>query len=195
MTTADSAHPKALVVVESMFGNTAEVGEAVARGLQLEGVHAEVLSVQDAPSRLPDDLDLLLVGAPTHAFALSRPNTRADAVRQGAPEDRQRIGLREWLAGCHPGDRPPPVAVFDTRVSKVRRLPLAAGPSARRLARAKGFKVLDRPAAFLVDDVSGPLVDGELERATAWGRRVVGWCRDDLFQRSPAAHDDSRKRG
>lgn len=167
--------PKALVVVESMFGNTQQVGAAVARGLGLAGLDAEVLEVASAPTELPTGLALLVVGAPTHAFSLSRPNTREDAVRQGADAARAAVGLREWLGSCNDGERPP-VAVFDTRVSKVRRLPMAAGPAARRLVRAKGFEVLDRPAYFLVDDVRGPLAAGELARATGWGRRIGDLC-------------------
>lgn len=163
---------KAWVVVESMFGNTEAVGRSVARGLSLEGFEVEVLGVADAPERLPGDLALLVLGAPTHAFSMSRPSTRADAVRQGASAERARTGMRDWLSSCHPGDHPPPVAAFDTRVSKVRRLPMAAGPAARRLAHAKGFAVLDKPAYYLVDDVQGPLAAGEEARAAAWGRRT-----------------------
>jgi hypothetical protein len=163
---------KAWVVVESMFGNTETVGRSIARGLSLEGLEVEILGVADAPDRLPDDLALLVLGAPTHAFSMSRPSTRADAVRQGAPAERARTGMRDWLSACHPGDHPPPVAAFDTRVSKVRRLPMAAGPAARRLAHAKGFAVLDKPAYYLVDDVQGPLAAGEEARAAAWGRRI-----------------------
>jgi len=180
MTAQESApqaeRPRALVVVESMFGNTQQVGAAVARGLGLAGLDAEVLGVASAPAELPADLALLVVGAPTHAFSLSRPSTREDAVRQGADPDRAAVGLREWLGTCRDGERPPPAAVFDTRVSKVRRLPMAAGPAARRLVRAKGFEVLDRPAYFLVDDVRGPLAAGELARATGWGRRIGDLC-------------------
>jgi hypothetical protein len=168
--------PRALVVVESMFGNTQQVGDAVARGLDLAGLDAEVVGVAAAPARLPAGLALLVVGAPTHAFSLSRPSTRQDAVRQGADSDRAALGLREWLGACQDCEGLPPVAVFDTRVSKVRRLPMAAGPAARRLARAKGFEVLDRPAFFLVDDVPGPLAAGELARATGWGRRIGDLC-------------------
>lgn len=168
---------RAWVVVESMFGNTEAVGAAVARGLALEGFEAEVLGVAEAPDRVPDDVGLLVLGAPTHAFSLSRPSTRADAVRQGAAAERAETGMRDWLSACHPGDHPPPVAAYDTRVSKVRRLPMAAGPAARRLAHAKGFAVLDRPAYFLVEDVQGPLAAGEIARATAWGRRVGSLCR------------------
>jgi hypothetical protein len=173
-----TARRKAWVVVESMFGNTQTVGAAVARGLSLEGFDVVVLGVADAPDHLPDELALLVLGAPTHAFSMSRASTRADAVRQGAAPERATAGLRDWLSDCHPGDHPPPVAVFDTRASKVRRLPMAAGPAARRLAHAKGFAALDRPAYFLVEDIQGPLAAGEVERAAAWGRRVGSVCHE-----------------
>ena len=45
--------------------------------------------------------------------------------------------------------------------------------------------MLGRPEAFLVSDVRGPLVDGELERAAAWGYDLAG----ELARRiSPRAH-------
>ena len=174
MTTSDAVQePRALVVFESMFGNTEQVARAVADGLQAEGVPTRVVDVSAAPADLPPSVDLLVVGAPTHAFSLSRPKTRIDAVRQGADLSKAAIGLREWLASARPSaDRPVHVAVYDTRVSKVRRLPAAAGPSAARLARRR-FARVDRPMAFLVDDVQGPLVDGEIDRATTWGQSLA----------------------
>jgi hypothetical protein len=150
----------------------------VATGLGDGGVDAVVVDVASAPSELPADLHLLVVGAPTHAFSLSRPATRTDAVRQGARPERAATGLREWLTTLLLRDprHSPVTAVFDTRVSKVRRLPTAAGPRAVRLARRRGLTVLTRPEAFLVSDVKGPLVDGELERAAAWGCGLAGAC-------------------
>jgi hypothetical protein len=165
----------ALVVVESMFGNTDQIGRAVAEGLNEAGVETVVIDVTSAQVDLPTDVDLLVVGAPTHALSLSKPSTRVDAIRQGASEERVAIGVREWLTKVQPHDprRPPVVAVFDTRLSKVRRLPAAAGPRAAHLARRRGLQLLGRPKAFLVSDVTGPLVDGELTRAQAWGRELA----------------------
>jgi hypothetical protein len=170
---------RALVVYESMFGNTEKVAGAVARGLQLEGVDTGLVEVGSAAASLPEGLDLLVVGAPTHAFSLSRASTRADAVRQGAPSERTTLGLREWLdAVRYDASRVPALAVFDTRVTKVRWLPKAAGPTAARLGRKRGLETLEKPVAFLVDDLRGPLVEGELERAVAWGRRLATRCID-----------------
>jgi hypothetical protein len=170
---------RALVVYESMFGNTEQLARGIAEGLKLDNVDATVTEVSEAPLGDPLDVDLLVLGAPTHAFSLSRPHTRADAVRQGAPESRQGLGLREWLANVRPVSRTNGVgvAVFDTRVSKVRRLPKAAGPRAAKVARQRGFTLLSKPVGFVVEDVKGPLGAGEVERATQWGRFVAGVAR------------------
>lgn len=170
---------RALVVFESMFGNTEKVAHAVTGGLELEGAAVVLTEVTAAPMTLDPDLDLLVVGAPTHAFGLSRPRTRADAVRQGAPGERADVGLREWVAAAHV-DRAhaPPVAAFDTRVTRVRWLPRAAGTAATRLLRVRALKPLDKPVGFLVADLTGPPLDGETERAVAWGRHLARRAQD-----------------
>jgi hypothetical protein len=175
MTSADDVQePRAIVVFESMFGNTEQVAVAVADGLKTEGVPTAVFEVSTAPADLPPSVDLVVVGAPTHAFSLSRPKTRSEAVRQGADETKAAIGLREWLETVRPpADHPVHVADYDTRATQVRRLPAAAGPSAARLARRRRFARVDRPVAFLVADMQGPLVDGEIDRATSWGRSLA----------------------
>jgi len=168
---------RALVAYESMFGNTAKVAAAVAKGLRLEGIEVGLFEVGSAPTSLPGDLDLLVVGAPTHAFSLSRPSTRADAVRQGAPAERKQVGLREWLASVRFDEaHPPALAVFDTRIAKVRWLPKAAGPTAVRVAHRHGLLAVADPVAFVVTDLQGPLAGGEVQRAVAWGRHLGAAC-------------------
>lgn len=167
---------RALVVYESMFGNTEQVARAVAEGLELDHVTTSVRSVDEAPLGMPIDVDLFVVGAPTHAFSLSRPTTRADAVRQGAPQRHEELGLREWLSAL-PGARGLGIAIFDTRVSKMHRLPLGAGPRAARIARKQGLDLLGKPVPFLVDGIKGPLGTHELDRAVEWGRLVAGAAR------------------
>lgn len=73
-----------LIVFESMFGNTGTCARYIADGLASTGAEVAVADVRQVR---PDDLrncDLLVVGAPTHAFSLSRESTRQEAVRQGA---------------------------------------------------------------------------------------------------------------
>lgn len=172
---ADPGAPprQALVVFESMFGNTEAVARAVATGIARAGWEVRVGEVSDIPGAWVRDQDLLVVGAPTHAFSLSRPSTRADAVRQGAPRGHETTGLREWLARLPAPQDVPPVAVFDTRASKVRRLPANAGTKAAKILRRHGFQLAAEPVGFLVADVAGPLLEDETVRAAAWGESVA----------------------
>lgn len=165
---------KALVVYESMFGNTAMLARAVADGLA-GTMEVEVHDVR-RDEALADDLALVVLGAPTHTFSLSRPSTRTDAIRQGAPLQDPTLGMREWIAGHDLGGRT--VAVFDSRAAKARHLPGSAARSAARLLRRRGGPRPLEVASFYVGDAVGPLLDGELDRATAWGRLLAERLRD-----------------
>ncbi|HEX6353344.1 flavodoxin family protein [Actinophytocola sp.] len=162
----------ALVVFESMFGNTKKIAEAIADGLRT-GMTAELAEVGSAPVTLGPDVDLLVVGGPTHAFSMSRQSTRADASRQGA-DDRAAtgIGLREWLDRVAADSARPPVAAFDTKVSRPR-LPGSAARAARNRLRHAGFRPVAPAENFYVHGTPGPLVDGEPDRARAWGEQLV----------------------
>jgi len=159
----------ALVIYESMWGNTRAVAEAVARGM---GSDVPVVEVGEAPSPLPTDVDLLVLGGPTHAFTMSRPATRRDAVQKGAPPGHEDRGIREWLE-AQEGRDSVDVATFDTRVAKVRRLPGSAAKAAARVARQHHLGRLVDTESFYVEDMEGPLIDGELERARDWGASVL----------------------
>ena len=156
-----------LVVVESSFGNTRAVAEAIREGLATH-TETELLDVGDAPSRLPDTVDLLVVGGPTHAFGMSRPETRRDAVQKGATLTVPETGLREWIAGLSADTHRPPVVTFDTR-TKHRWVPGSAAAQASAALSEHGFPSAAPRKSFRVDDISGPLLPGELERARDWG--------------------------
>ena len=137
---------KALVVYESMFGNTEQVARAVATGL---GRHldVELVAVANAPDTV-SDVDLVVVGGPTHAFSMTRQATRVDAVSQGASHGTSETGLREWLATLPAGSRSLPVATFDTRVDKARHLPGSAAKAAAKVVRRRGYLLAARPESF-----------------------------------------------
>ena len=168
---------RGFVVYESLFGNTARIAQAVVDGLK-DLLDVEQHSVAEGP--LSGGADLLVIGGPTHAFSLSRATTRQDAVNQGANAD-PTIGLREWLEEL-PGGNDTPFAAFDTRVDMVRRLPGSAAKAAAKVARKRGYQLVTRPESFYVQDVPGPLLDGEVQRAEIWGAQLaqalVGKLRD-----------------
>lgn len=169
---------KALVMYESMFGNSERVARAVADGI---GAVADVL-VRDVTTSeagdIPGDVDLLITGGPTHAFSMSRPGTREDAIRQGAGQGLASRGLREWLEGVPTDLRALPFATFDTRVSRVRRLPGSAARGAARVLRRRGGRMVAAPESFFVNDVSGPLDVDEIDRARDWGQELAALVLD-----------------
>jgi hypothetical protein len=162
---------RALVVYESMFGNTRTIAEAVADGLASDAI-VEVVEVGTAPTVLAGQVDLLVVGGPTHAFGMSRPATREDATRQaGGRVVSAGIGLREWLETLPRGDGSVAVTTFDTRIDHPR-LPGSAARKAEKRLRHLGYPVVAKAESFSVSGTQGPLVDGEIDRARGWGRAL-----------------------
>ena len=159
---------KALVMYESMFGNTETVARAVADGMagQFEVTVADVRTMPRAFG-----MDVIVVGGPTHAFGMSRPATRQDALRQGAQrEGVVDVGLREWL-DTSPQLTGIAAAAFDTKVDKP--FTGSAGRKADRRLHRLGCRVLVPAESFHVGGTPGPLADGERERARRWGEAVA----------------------
>jgi hypothetical protein len=167
----DPPRVHALVVYESMFGNTAAIARAIADGLCAR-LDVEIVEVSKAPTTL-GEIDLVVAGGPTHVFGLSRPSTRRSAGEQ-APTGlvSSGIGLREWLAPVLDGSGRTLTATFDTRLLRPR-LPGSAARAARRRLRRPGFQHVDRPKSFYVTGMTGPLAEGEIERARQWGEQLA----------------------
>ena len=71
---------KALVIYESMYGNTAAVASPIADRIARSGVEAHARPVTEAGPAQAAEADLLVVGGPTHEHGMSRPSTRKTAV-------------------------------------------------------------------------------------------------------------------
>jgi len=167
---------RAVVVYESMFGNTHEVAEHIAEGLRCS-FEVDMLSVGDAIGTILHDVELLVVGGPTHAHGMSRPTSRHSAGQQAAGDDELELepdaegpGLREWFDGLPRSTGR--AAAFDTRVDAAAVLTGRASKGiAKRLSR-HGYALASGPESFLVDK-NNHLCDGEADRATEWGRRLA----------------------
>jgi hypothetical protein len=172
MTTHEgSSRPRAWVVHESIFGNTRRVAEAVADGLRTS-MDVDVQEVTGSPL-VPESVDLLVVGGPTHAFGMSRPSTREDAAqRDGGSGVPAATGLREWLEALTFGGRAPAAAAFDTKVNHPK-LPGSAAKKAAKRLRKLGCAEAVGPETFWVVGAEGPLADGELDRARRWGSELA----------------------
>jgi len=167
---------RAVVVYESMFGNTAQVAEAITDGMRREGAEVSVLPVATASRDTAAGVDVVVVGAPTHGFSLSTVASRRNAVRDGATLDPADQGVREWLLS-QPKLDGAVVAVFDTRMWSMRHWPFSAARRIARLLRRRGVRATTATAGFYVRGSKGPLVAGETDRARAWGAQLAGEVR------------------
>jgi hypothetical protein len=160
----------AIVVYESMYGNTREVAEAIASGLG----DARVVPVHEAVSSV-GKADLLVVGGPTHIHGLTSKRSRSAAVENARgslePDAADEPGLRDWLAGL-PRVANAQAAAFDTRAHGSPVLTGAASHGIARRLRRHGYSVLEIES-FVVAGTEGPLAEGELQRAGAWGAKLA----------------------
>ncbi|MBN1529381.1 MAG: flavodoxin family protein [Thermoleophilaceae bacterium] len=158
----------ALVVYESIYGNTRAVAEAVAEGLGGADVRevTELGELAEAPG-------LIVAGGPTHMHGLttgrSRRMAHEAAKEDGAETERPEAdrGLRECLRDLPDGGGAL-AAAFDTRLDRAAALTGSAARGIARRLKRRGYAVVATDS-FLVEDAEGPLEEGELERARAWG--------------------------
>lgn len=160
---------KAVVVYESLFGNTAAIARAIAEGI---GQEAQALTTDEATAELLADADLVVAGAPVLGFSLASERMRASAARSEAnapsPPDLSHPSLRSWLDAMPHGHGRS--AAFETRIWWSPRG--ATGAIEGRLKRA-GYGPIAKAEKFVVADKYGPLREGELERARRWGAELA----------------------
>ena len=156
---------KALVVYDSVYGNTEQVARAIGERLGTEG-EVQVLRASDVKPQQLEGLDLLVVGSATQRFTSLPAISR---FLKGIP--------RGSLNGVK-------VAAFDTRftVSKIQKVRIlafivrifgyAAEPILSKLEK-KGGEPAVPPEGFFVGDTEGPLEEGELERASNWAEEIA----------------------
>lgn len=163
---------RALVVVESHFGNTVAVADAAAAALRAAGVPTEVRTAHEADTTLPEDLTLLLLAAPTHGGDLSTPATRSRAAGLGAKDSTDSRGLREWLQAST-GARAARVVTLGTATPGDVTAGTTSAARAARLAGEVGFADVTEGPACTVRGVAGPLTDGALRDVRAWASGLV----------------------
>ena len=165
---------KAVIIYESMFGNTRAVADAIAEGFR-RGNEATVVPVARARPEVLDGADLVVVGGPTHAHGMTRAITRKGATEMAAKPDSGLAlepgapgpGLRDWFA--HLGHFTVPAAAFDTRIDGLAVFTGQASRGIARLLRHHGFHLVAGPESFLISK-GNRLRAGEEERAMEWGR-------------------------
>jgi flavodoxin-like protein len=169
---------RALVVYESMYGNTRTVADAIGAGLAVS-YEVSVVRVGKVTPELLDGVDLLVVGGPTHVWSLSRPNTRRSAAQAAEKPasalhlepDAAETGLREWLPTLeHTSDRA--AAAFDTRMPGPGMFTGRASKAIARRLRRLGYRMAVRPESFQVSRAN-EMLPGEPARAREWAEQIA----------------------
>ena len=160
---------KAVVVYESLWGNTAAIARAIAEGI---GSGAQALSTAQASGAAISGVDLIVAGSPVLGFRLPSEkmleNIRANPGKAPKPPNLSQPSMRSWLEAPPKGGGRS--AAFETRIWWS--LGGATGAILRALKRA-GFEPLGKGRRFIVKGTYGPLRDGELERARLWGEELA----------------------
>ena len=152
---------KALVIYDSVYGNTQKIAQAIGDSLTGE---VKVVPVGDINASEVRSFDLLVVGSPVHG---GRATPAIDAFLKQLPP--------HSLEGKS-------VAAFDTRFESeeqgigLRILMKVIRYAAERIAKEltkNGGTLVAEPGGFIVEQKEGPLKQGELERAGHWAKSMM----------------------
>jgi flavodoxin-like protein len=175
---------RALVVYESMYGNTHAVAINIAAGLSATH-EVTLVPVTRVTPELVAAANLLVVGGPTHMHGMSSAASRRSAAQTARKPgsgltmdpDADGPGVRGWLAGIGAGQGL--AAAFDTRLSGIPALTGRAGRGISALLKHRGYRLLTAPESFLVSK-QNTLLDGEAARARSWGAMIGEEARSAL---------------
>ena len=136
---------RALVVYDSLYGNTEKVARALAKGLEDAGVEVVVVKVDAVKFDELGGVDLLCVGSPTQAWNASKP----------MKEFLERLKSVEGLSGKK-------AFAFDTKMSKSWLAGSAGGKIEGKL-KGLGLTIVKPHASAVVKGREGPLEEGAEE--------------------------------
>ena len=168
---------KAVVIYESMYGNTHQIASAIGDGLR-SAAEVVVVPVGEADTELVTSADLVVVGGPTHAHGMSHASTRKGAVeaaeKAGADlvlePDADNQGLREWFASLDHVFTS--AAAFDTRFDLPAAITGRASKGIARKLRHHGATLIAEPESFFVKKDNHLEPDQEV-RAREWGAQLA----------------------
>jgi Flavodoxin domain len=169
---------KSVVIYESIYGNTHLVADAIAAGLREAG-DVTVVPVHEAGASVVDDVDLVVVGGPTHVHGMSRDSTRKAGIEAARkPEsgltidaDAEGTGVRDWLQSLPPTTAL--AAAFDTRIDAPAPFTGRASKSIAKQLRDHGHEVIAEQSFLIAKGKDVHLEPDEETRARAWGASLA----------------------
>jgi hypothetical protein len=160
---------KAVVVYESLWGNTAAVAKAIAEGI---GSETKLLTTDEATSESIAEADLIVAGAPLLGFSLPTEsmhvNISKTEINKDHLPDLSHPTIRSWLDSLPKGRGR--VASFETRIWWS---PGSAAKAILKRLEEKGYSPAAGAQKFIVTGKYGPLKKGELDRARRRGAELA----------------------
>ncbi len=152
---------KALVIYDSLYGNTEQIAKAMVAALGKESKAVRVGQVKAADIK---GYSYIIIGSPTQG---GRMTPAIQSFLNGLAAD-DMVGKR--------------FAAFDTRhTSFVTKFFGYAAPRIEAIIKEKRGNCTAQPQGFIVQDNKGPLAEGELERAATWAKAIVAGVPTNLM--------------
>ena len=149
------------IVVESKYGNTAKVAEAIAKELHESGLEDVTISrMKEADIARIARADIILIGSPNHVGGPTR-------------------SARKFIRGIGANDLSGKlVAFFDTYMGA------DVGKAVRKMeaeisSRSPKTRVLTPSLSLRVEGMKGPLAEGELEKAAEFAQSISAATNSD----------------
>jgi flavodoxin len=146
--------PEAIVIYESMFGNTKHAAEAIIEGMKGAGVEASLSTPKELDPNQLSGFDAIIIGSPNHM----------GGATSGIKKFIDKLGKLK-LAGKL-------VAVFDTYVAgeyekAMKKMEKQIGN------KAPGLKLASPGLSIRVEGVRGPIEEGELSKCKEFGTIIA----------------------
>jgi len=165
---------KAVVVYESLWGNTAAIAQAIAAGI---GSDARALSTAEATEEAFHGSELIVAGAPVLGFKLGteemRETIRTNPGKGAPPPDLSHPSMRSWLDGLPAGLLPGGHGYYAVFETGLRWSPGSATSTIAKGLERAGYGALVKGRRFTVKGKYGPLAKGEIENAHKWGAELA----------------------
>jgi flavodoxin len=146
---------KALVVYDSVYGNTEKVARALAKGLEDDGVDVDCVRVDAVKFDELSGYDLLVVGSPVHAWSASKP----------IKAFLERLKSVGGLSGKK-------AFALDTKMGRSRLAGSAGGKIEGKL-KSLGLTIVKPHASAVVKGREGPLEEGAEEKFKQLGAELA----------------------
>jgi len=146
---------KVFVIYDTKHGNTKLVAEKILEGIsEVKGIETAISDVEEVDLERVADYDAILIGSPNHWGGPVR----------GINKLIDKLGKLDLKAKW--------VAVFDTYIKEdfekaVKKMEKRIGEKVPRL------KLITSGLSIKVDDMKGPVTDGELPKCKDFGRKIA----------------------